>query len=402
MGAPAHASSQKTSLLLFPMLYAAGAGVLATAVYLFSRAARRSPGGRRARPLRVDLAPVGFVVTAVASAAASGEPRLAWGSVAVIAIMLLTYWLLLSDLEDGIHADGLLHHWVLGAVVLAILGINGFMETRMVAASAWTGKNGMGTLLAASLPLVQLYALRGRDRAVAALAVVLVSTSLLLTMSLGAWVGAAAAQFILLLGHRSLRPAVFRAALAGLVALSLVAAYAAVTDAPAWGLVVSRLDPNSSSKTERILIWKASWAMWRDHPWLGVGPGAFSAVYPRYRLPEATEPVVAFAHNLLLNTLAEMGIFGLLGLGTMIGTWYLRAARAMRTGRDPALVAALLASLSALLVHQLFDGTAWSLQAGIGLWFLGAWMTHLAQPAKEVLGADALRGDREVSVEVRT
>ena len=372
----------KGPLLVFPFLYAVGGGLIATAIYLAARAWQHLTS-RAAPRMAWDPIPLPFIVVAVASALGSEHPRLAWGSVAVVGIMAVTYWLLLGDMKDGCDSDDLLHYWVLGAMALSILAVNGFLENRSFAASAWIGKNGMGTLLATSLPLVQLYAARGHHRALGQLLVTLVFVGLALTMSLGAWLGAAAGQGLLLVANRRWRRTVLRLALAFALVMAVVGAYAQYSRAPAWDLLITRLDPTSSSKTERILIWRASLAMWRDHPWFGVGLGTFSAVYPGYRLPEASEPVVSFAHNLILNTMAETGILGLGTLAFMLGAWLLRAARAVRASPDPGMPLAVLAAYVALLVHQLFDGTAWSMQTGMGLWLLGAWMSRLGRMEKE-------------------
>ena len=371
-----------TPLALFPLLYAAGAGTLGTALYLLTRGRRWGLLWADVRRRQVDLAPVPFLAAAILSSLFSREPRLAWGSTLVILVMLVTYWLFMADLRRSSDTRWLLHYWTLGATVLAVLGINGWIASRTVADAAWLGKNGAATMLAASLPLVQVYAAAGHDRGVARLAVVGVPVALAGTLSLGGWVAAVVSQawFLTRVRWRKTAMAAVLVVAAALLAMGL---YARLTGAPAYGLLASRFDPFGQSKVERVLIWRASWAMWKDHPWFGVGVGAFSAAYPSYRLAEAVEPSVAFAHNLLLNTLAETGLVGLAGLLFMLGTWCVRAWRAAQDCSDsPALAWAVLASLVAILVHQLFDGTVWSLQGGVGLWILGAWGTHLATASR--------------------
>ncbi|MDQ6994134.1 MAG: O-antigen ligase family protein [Mariprofundaceae bacterium] len=71
---------------------------------------------------------------------------------------------------------------------------------------------------------------------------------------------------------------------------------------------------------ERKMIWLATYKMWQEHPWFGVGLGHMSAHYLTYQskvlaeskssLPE--QVALNSAHDLLLQLMAEAGVFGLL------------------------------------------------------------------------------------------
>jgi putative inorganic carbon (HCO3(-)) transporter len=63
---------------------------------------------------------------------------------------------------------------------------------------------------------------------------------------------------------------------------------------------------------ERLAHWQAALAMWRDHPWLGVGFGNYAAIYPAYAIGRWLDPL-GHAHNYYLNVGAEAGLVGLLG-----------------------------------------------------------------------------------------
>ena len=58
---------------------------------------------------------------------------------------------------------------------------------------------------------------------------------------------------------------------------------------------------------ERLAHWHAAWAMWGEHPWLGVGIGNYAFVYPRYALPRWSDPL-GHAHNYYLNVADELGV----------------------------------------------------------------------------------------------
>jgi len=80
---------------------------------------------------------------------------------------------------------------------------------------------------------------------------------------------------------------------------------------------------------ERVAHWRAAWAMFSDHPWLGVGIGNYAVAYPAYSLPHWRDPL-GHAHNIYLHFLAETG---LPGLATYLLFWIVAAVQAWRTAR---------------------------------------------------------------------
>ena len=79
-----------------------------------------------------------------------------------------------------------------------------------------------------------------------------------------------------------------------------------------------------SSEGLRLGIWVSTISMIADHPFTGSGWGAFQFVYPQYNYYLAdTNIIIYHAHNLYLNTAAEVGIVGALAyfwffFGTML------------------------------------------------------------------------------------
>lgn len=68
-----------------------------------------------------------------------------------------------------------------------------------------------------------------------------------------------------------------------------------------------------SSEGLRIGIWVSTIPMIADHPFSGVGWGAFKYIYPQYNYYLADTSITIYhAHNLYLNTAAEVGIVGAL------------------------------------------------------------------------------------------
>ena len=68
-----------------------------------------------------------------------------------------------------------------------------------------------------------------------------------------------------------------------------------------------------SSEGLRVGIWISTISMIADHPFVGIGWGAFKAIYPQYNyyLQDTTQ-IIYHAHNLYLQTAAEVGIVGAL------------------------------------------------------------------------------------------
>ena len=116
------------------------------------------------------------------------------------------------------------------------------------------------------------------------------------------------------------------------------------------------MDPNSLSV--RLPLWRAAWDMFRDHPWLGVGPGSFPVAFPRYFQGTIEQQAVwGSAHNQLLQQLATRGLLGAVALAGVLGAF------AWRVRRSPEA----LALLATFLVLNATE-TAWDTEQLMTLW----------------------------------
>lgn len=182
---------------------------------------------------------------------------------------------------------------------------------------------------------------------------------LLLTRSRGAWLAAGAGFAVwavvecrtwwprrrvwLLLGGGSL--------LAALLSLSWT-----------WGSIPSNLwrladRPEVSSLLWRWQILQWTWAMAQDHPWWGMGPGAFPVALTQYqRIPYVSGEN---PHNLYLELAAEYGLpAAILAVLILLGfLGRVRAAIQRTPAQHPARwrLAVLLATLVAFALHSLVD-----------------------------------------------
>lgn len=104
----------------------------------------------------------------------------------------------------------------------------------------------------------------------------------------------------------------------------------------------------------RLAMWKATARMVGDQPLTGVGAGAWEVYLPLYQAPGAEVEIDFYAHNEVLQLLAEYGVVGLAFIG-LLGAYLVHAG--WRTWRLPPEAgserpwrAAALASLLALLL----------------------------------------------------
>lgn len=111
------------------------------------------------------------------------------------------------------------------------------------------------------------------------------------------------------------------------------------------------------------LIWRDTLSLWASHPWLGCGLGRFHVEFPAFASPALralwpeSKVIINFAHNEYLQVLAETGAVGGALLAGVLGGWgwlVREAARRMELPRR-ALVAGLLAAVGTLLVQNFFS-----------------------------------------------
>ena len=104
----------------------------------------------------------------------------------------------------------------------------------------------------------------------------------------------------------------------------LVTGIIAYGDANFIDRIFSTFNGFDSSEGVRVGIWVSTIAMISDHPFAGIGWGAYKFVYPQYNYYVADPNITIYhAHNIYLNCAAEIGIVGALAFfwyffGTMI------------------------------------------------------------------------------------
>jgi hypothetical protein len=139
----------------------------------------------------------------------------------------------------------------------------------------------------------------------------------------------------------------------------------------------------SFSGNGRATLWHAAWQDARAHPLLGAGAGSYERWWLAHR-PTALK--VRDAHDLYLETLAELGPIGLLLVVSMLGIPLLAGVRARRSPLVPGIVGAIVA----YAVHASAD---WDWEVSVlGVMVIGLGMAAVAaaeetQPVRRVIGA---------------
>jgi putative inorganic carbon (HCO3(-)) transporter len=119
--------------------------------------------------------------------------------------------------------------------------------------------------------------------------------------------------------------------------------------------VATITDPDDVTVKERLYMWRSGIAMWREHPWLGVGPGGVKRDYRHYAQAEALMQRTGHVHNSALQILVETGVAGLLAWLWIWAAFFTEAVRLLRrlpatAIRERALVAGSIAAITGFLV----------------------------------------------------
>lgn len=219
------------------------------------------------------------------------------------------------------------------------------------------------------LPLSVAVALfLGKERRHTLLLLLVIAAALLnivLTLSRGGWIAAAASLFVI--GVISLRRLFsFRRILFGSIVIAAVvggvfAVFSYTQDAE-FSLAVFQRQAGAlfegASFFDREATFRQAWELFLAHPWLGVGIGNFG---PEVAIHPQTVPTGGWliVNNELLEVLAETGLAGLVPFLLVIGVLVVRSLRALIVVRDPWLRSILLglfaAFIGVLVQYQTFS-----------------------------------------------
>jgi O-antigen ligase len=325
----------------------------------------------------LDLSIVSFVLVSAASLFVTEVRGVAIREFRVIVLEPALFYLILrmTPLDEKAIwriADA----FVLGAVVVAAIGLGNLVAGQnLITAegglprirSVFGSPNNLGLFLGRALPITAAVALLGQSRwrrVLYALAAPIILVAIGFSFSRGAiFLGVPIGLAVVLIfwGGRRMVWALVGLGVVGLAALIPLSNIPRFADL---------LNPASGTSFFRVQLWRSAWAMFLDHPLLGVGLDNFLYTYRgRYILPEAwQEPNLPHAHNILLDSLTRLGLLGLAAFTAIFASFFALARQIFRSrarvgavfNRDlRALTIGLLASIAAILAHGLVDTGYW-------------------------------------------
>ncbi len=377
---------------------------------------------RRTATTRADLYLIGWLLLGAISAATATNRWLGVRGLAISASGAALFWAARGLRQSGLARPLLnaLAIAITAVAMTALLQAYG-LETRFFSLNRAPGgtlgnRNFVGHAAAFGLPLVLFAALRARRLFFACAAAAAVTAALVLTRSRAAWIACAAVGIVFivaLVASSSLRrdgKTWRRFALLVIVAALAAAAAAFLPNALHWRSENPYLESmkdvvsyDEGSGRGRLVQYERSLRMTASHPLLGVGPGNWAVVYPRFvprgdRSMNPSEPGMTFnpwPSSDWIAFISERGpiaavLLGLFFFGIassafrqLIGRpWRQELAAHGDDVEDALLETTLLATIAAAVLAGLFDAVLLLPLPTLLVWTaLGALWTPDEQPA---------------------
>ena len=277
------------------------------------------------RRLPFDVPAVIFAAFGLASVAGSPDPAFSfYNYYNLVGVYLLMYFFIGQNVRTAKDFKDLLTALALSALCVVLYGWyqfafgidtsamkwvdgNAFPELKKRVFSTWENPNILAGYLdiALCMALGLFVKMKARGQRIAlALAMVALASCLAMTYARGACLAIAVvfACYGILRDWRVL------------VACVVVVAGIFAADPALVGRLTSVFTTVDTSTEMRFAFWESTIAMIEDHPFFGIGWGAYWMVYPLYDFymqgAAGKEIVIVHAHNMYLNYMAEIGVVG--------------------------------------------------------------------------------------------
>ena len=235
------------------------------------------------------------------------------------------FFLLANSLNSGVEKRRLINIWLSGTIIASVWTIIEYFRG-IPRPGGFFGPITFGHLapmfLGVSLSLMGLKDYKRTSiLSVSAFAVGVIA--LIFTLTRGAWIGFIAGLGLFLIIKRKWLVLATSAVALVLIGLTLSIYF---PDSEPGEAVRSFLRPFDEriprvvgSNLRRLYKWKASWEMFKEHPFLGIGPYQFREELPNYLSEEVKAEVFEHhsynhAHSIYFDYLGTMGIMGFSGL----------------------------------------------------------------------------------------
>src|SRR5262249_16765586 len=111
-------------------------------------------------------------------------------------------------------------------------------------------------------------------------------------------------------------------AVVGIASVLVVGGIVAGSATGVWGRALGK---GSGTAALRLLYWRTTWPIIREHPWLGVGPGNFREAYAAHMEQDADEKITD-PHNFALEVWVTCGAVAVAALLVAIGAFFVAVA----------------------------------------------------------------------------
>jgi O-Antigen ligase len=291
--------------------------------------------GRVRRPAPLHAMMATFVLWSGLSFLWTADPEMTASRVGSYIQLLVLVWLIWELAPEEKQWAALLRAYSFGAGIAAINTIRnllgggvGEMDYDQLSAYGRYAPDGfdqneLALLLALSVPMTIYLTTRRQSKLLELLSwsqLVLAGTAILLTGSRAGLICLLMA-FTMILFAMPYYPRWKKTLCAAVIVLAGVGALMAVP-ATTWNrLLTLGSEVSEGTLNHRTLIWAAGLAVFRDHPFVGVGSGAYGpSVLPRL-------DIAYVAHNSFLSVLVELGVVGALILASLLASMLYLAAR---------------------------------------------------------------------------
>ncbi|MBP2653405.1 MAG: hypothetical protein H6Q73_974 [Firmicutes bacterium] len=369
-----------------PMSLNVGSGFLALGTLLWlAKMVRNRHFGFRATPF--DLPVAVLVVLSAASVFMSPDRNFSfYNYYNLMGRYIVIYYLVINNIHSAEQVKRLLRTVLVSASLVAVYGLYQYSHGMDISAVGWVdgdqfpklkmrmfstleNPNLLAGFLVIMMSLATGMGLSASSRKMKVMLFTLVivfGMCLALTYSRGAWLSVLAV--VVLLGILYDRRIFW---ILAFIPVMLLVGHDVFFDR-----LMSIANPTDTSSALRIALWESTVAMIKDHPFLGIGWGAYWLVYPAYDFYVQDPGTTIFhAHNMFLHIPAEIGIPGsLFYFGLMIGhAWAaFRLTRHDIDRQTAGLMFGILASIVSIVVSGFTDYVLFNIQLSMLYWLLNA------------------------------
>ena len=247
--------------------------------------------------------------------------------------------------------------------------------------SIFTSPNIFGSLLVLGIPMcvaLVFFAEKKIEKKIFLILGLCMCVSLVFTYSRGAWIGVAVAitVYVLMKDKRLIIPVV----VGGLLILILVPTIS--------NRILYMLSPDymqSSMKGGRLIRWLTGIQMFREHPWIGLGLGAFGgAVAANHGLSAIVQGKIVdtfYMDNYYMKILVEAGLVGIIGFILLMWQVFSISLKTLHivkgNTQEKELGIGILAGLTGVMVHCFVENIFEVPMMGVLFWVFVAAMAQL-------------------------